>query len=164
MRKALGEAERAFRTGEVPVGAAAVYQGRVIALTHNLCESLKDPTAHAELLAIRQAASELGSYRLLGVDLYVTVEPCVMCTGALHLARIARVIYGCSDPKGGALGSQYCMHLDGRLNHRLEVLQGIEEEACRGLMQNFFRRLRDPGMKSAWGDALERWPSLAEGD
>jgi tRNA(adenine34) deaminase len=144
MREALGQAQRAFRQGEVPVGAVVVCRGCVIARAHNLCEALQDPTAHAEILAIRQAARELGSYRLVNTEVYVTVEPCLMCAGALHLARVASVIYGCADPKGGAFGSRYRIHLDGRLNHRLEVRAGVMEDACRRLMQSFFGRLRDP--------------------
>jgi len=142
MMEALGEARRAFRLGEVPVGAVVVLRGAVIARTHNLCETLQDPTAHAEMLAIRRAASVLGSYRLLGADLFVTVEPCLMCAGALHLARVARVVYGCLDPKGGAMGSCYQIHLKERLNHRLEVRGGVLADECRGLMHSFFSALR----------------------
>ncbi len=144
MREALSEGLRAFEEGEVPVGAVVVLDGRVIARAHNRCESFQDPTAHAEILAIRDAACNQGSYRLLGAEIFVTVEPCLMCAGALHLARLAQVVYGCGDPKAGALGSQYRIHLDGRLNHRLVVRGGVREQECRELMQSFFQRLRDP--------------------
>ncbi len=142
MREALGEARQAWRLGEVPVGAVVVLKGEAVAKAHNLCETLQDPTAHAEILAIRRAAVVLGSYRLLGAELFVTVEPCVMCAGGLILARVARVIYGCPDPKGGALGSSYQLHLDHRLNHRLEVKGGVLEGECREIMHSFFSGLR----------------------
>lgn len=142
MTEALGEARQALRLGEVPVGAAVVLGGEVIAKAHNLCETLQDPTAHAEMLAIRRAAGVVGSYRLLGAELFVTVEPCVMCAGALHLARVRRVIYGCPDLKGGALGSCYQIHADNRLNHHLEVRKGVLADQCRELMRSFFSGLR----------------------
>jgi tRNA(adenine34) deaminase len=144
MREALEQAKRAFSRGEVPVGALVVHQGRLIGSAYNRCEAFQDPTAHAEILAIREASRELGSYRLIDTEFYVTVEPCIMCAGALHLARVSRVIYGCCDPKGGGLGSLYRIHEDDRLNHRLKVRGGILEEECRELMQSFFRQLRDP--------------------
>ncbi len=142
MRKALQEAVAAFHQGEVPVGAVVVLGGKVLASAHNLCEGLSDPTAHAEMLVLRKACSVAGTYRLSGAWLYATVEPCVMCAGALHLARVDRVVYGCNDPKGGAMGSLYSIHLDGKLNHRIEVSSGVLGEECGHLMQCFFRRLR----------------------
>ena len=160
MELALAEGRNAYQEGEVPIGAVVVLGGQVIARAHNRCEALHDPTAHAEILALQGAARKAGSYRLLGAEVFVTVEPCVMCAGALHLARVATVTFGCADPKGGAFGSVYQIHLDGRLNHRLHVWGGVREEECRGLMQSFFRGLRvqsDP-----WsGQNGERWPSSA---
>jgi tRNA(adenine34) deaminase len=143
MREALSEASLAFEEGEVPVGAVVVKRGQLIAKAHNRCEALGDPTAHAEILAIQKASRKLGSYRLTEAEVFVTVEPCVMCAGALHVARVRRVVYGCSDLKGGGLGSKYQIHLDGKLNHRLVVQGGLMEEDCRGLMQSFFRQRRD---------------------
>jgi tRNA(adenine34) deaminase len=142
MREALSEALRALEEGEVPVGAVVVSQGRLIAKAHNCCEALQDPTAHAEILAIQQASKKLGSYRLVEAEVFVTVEPCIMCAGALVLARVRRLIYGCTDPKGGGLGSLYKMHLDQRLNHRLKVVGGVREGECRELMRSFFRKRR----------------------
>ncbi len=160
MRMALEQAMEAFQEGEVPVGAVLVMEGEVVARAHNRCEELCDPTAHAEILALRDACSRIGNYRLLGARLYVTVEPCVMCTGALHLARLERVVYGCADPKAGAMGSRYSIHSDGRLNHRLEVNCGVLEAQCRGLMSSFFKSLRQ---RQKLLYETERWPSLAEG-
>lgn len=142
MTEALGVARQALRLGEVPVGAVVVLKGETVARAHNLCETLQDPTAHAEMLAIRRAAGVVGSYRLLGAELFVTVEPCLMCAGGLILARVARVVYGCPDPKGGALGSCYQLHLDYRLNHRLEVKGRVLEGECRDVMHSFFSGLR----------------------
>ncbi len=157
MQEALRLARAAFHEGEVPVGAVVVKDGVVIGRAHNRCEALGDPTAHAEILAVREAAQQIGTYRLTGAAVYVTVEPCLMCAGALHLARVARVVYGCADPKGGAMGSLYRVHEDGLLNHRLEVSTGVMEEDCRRLIQEFFRRLRRRE------SLAERCPSLAEG-
>lgn len=162
MHLALREAVRAFQQGEIPIGALVVMEGRVVASAHNLCESIPDPTAHAEMLALRAACREVGNYRLAGAWLYVTVEPCVMCAGALHLARVERVIYGCADPKGGAMGSQYRIHLDGRLNHSMEVTSGVLGPECGRLMRAFFRRLRE-ARGPCRTHKTERWPSLAEG-
>lgn len=142
MRMALKEAVAAFRAGEVPVGAVVVAGGRVLCSAHNLCESRCDPTAHAEILALRAACRAIGNYRLTGAWVYVSVEPCVMCAGALHWARVERVVYGCSDPKAGAMGSMYTIHSDGRLNHRLQVRGGVLGEECGRLMRAFFKRLR----------------------
>lgn len=158
MRMALDEARKAFQEGEVPVGAVLVMGREVLARTHNRCERLCDPTAHAEMLALREACSLLGNYRLSGGRLYVTVEPCVMCAGALHLARLERVIYGSADPKAGAMGSRYSIHSDGKLNHRLEVCSGLLETECSQLMSAFFKELRKRPKKLK---PTERWPSLA---
>lgn len=142
MRWALREAVRGFHEGEVPVGAVLVLDDRVIAKAYNGCERLCDPTAHAEILALRRACRAMGNYRLIGATMYVTVEPCLMCAGAIHLARLKAVVYGCKDPKGGALGSRYSVHLDGKLNHKVEVRGGVLEAESASLMRAFFRRLR----------------------
>lgn len=158
MRMALEEAVTAFQEGEVPVGAVLVMGGEVLARAHNRCEALSDPTAHAEMLVLREACSLVGNYRLSGGRLYVTVEPCVMCAGAIHLARLERVVFGCPDQKAGAMGSRYSMHTDGRLNHALEVRSGVLETDCGLLMSTFFRQLRRRPRKLG---QTERWPSLA---
>ncbi len=139
---ALEEAQKAFEKGEVPVGAIVVKDECVIGRGHNLVESAKDPTAHAEVLAIRQAAQTLGGWRLAGCDLYVTVEPCAMCAGAIVLARISGLYVGTPDPKAGACFSLNQLVTDPRLNHRVELFTGILEEECAQLMRQFFRRLR----------------------
>lgn len=139
---ALEEAQKAFEKGEVPVGAIVVKDECVIGRGHNLVESAKDPTAHAEVLAIRQAAQILGGWRLAGCDLYVTVEPCAMCAGAIVLARISGLYVGTPDPKTGACFSLNQLVTDPRLNHRVELFTGILEEECAQLMRQFFRRLR----------------------
>jgi len=146
MRLALREAARAARAGEVPVGALLVDAvGEVIARAHNRPVGGCDPTAHAEILALRRAARRLGNYRLPGTTLYVTVEPCAMCSGALVLARVARVVFGAPDPKGGAARTLYRILDDPRLNHRAEVVGGVLEPECRGIVQDFFRRRRAAG-------------------
>jgi tRNA(adenine34) deaminase len=142
MTAALAEARRAEAEGEVPVGAIAVAGGQVFGSGHNRPIGLGDPTAHAEILAIRSAASRLKTYRLATVSIYVTLEPCVMCVGAMVNARIARVIYGARDEKAGALGSIYDIGRDGRLNHRLEVVAGVMEPECAEIMREFFRARR----------------------
>jgi tRNA(adenine34) deaminase len=144
MRLALREAARAARAGEVPVGAILVGPGgEVIARGHNRPISGNDPTAHAEVVALRRAARNLANYRLPGTTLYVTVEPCAMCAGALVLARVARVVFGAADPKGGAARSLYRILDDPRLNHRADVVGGVLEEESRELLRQFFRsRLR----------------------
>jgi tRNA(adenine34) deaminase len=144
MAMALEEARLARQEGEVPVGAVVVAKGRVAGRGHNRPVALNDPTAHAEILALREAATALAAYRLTGVALYVTIEPCVMCVGAAVNARIARLVYGARDEKAGALGSVYDIGRDGRLNHRLEVVGGVMEEQCGALMREFFRARR-PG-------------------
>lgn len=138
MQVALEEAEQARREGEVPVGAAAVLQGRLLARDHNRSLALKDPTAHAEILTLRQAGALLGNYRLAGVELYVTLEPCPMCAGALIWARVQRLVFGARDEKSGAVYSKVFLLEPGRFNHRVEVVEGILESRCRQILQEFF--------------------------
>jgi tRNA(adenine34) deaminase len=143
MRQALAEAEEAARLGEVPVGAVLVSAaGEVVARAHNQPLGLNDPTAHAEILVLRKAAAGLRNYRLTGHVLYVSLEPCLMCVGALLHARVAAVTFGAQDPKGGALESVYRIGRDGRLNHRLQVVGGILAEESRTLLQAFFQSRR----------------------
>src|SRR6266478_3982338 len=142
MAEAIAEARRADAEGEVPVGAVAVAEGQIVGVGHNRPIGLNDPTAHAEILAIRAAASHLKTYRLETVSIYVTLEPCVMCVGAIVNARIARVIYGARDEKAGTLGSIYDVGRDGRLNHRFEVIAGVMEPECAEIMREFFRARR----------------------
>jgi tRNA(adenine34) deaminase len=142
MRLALEQAERAGYENEVPVGAILVDGRRLVAAAHNLPISLCDPTAHAEILAIRDAAARMRQYRLTGTTLYVTIEPCVMCIGAILNARIARVYYGARDEKAGAMGSVYDIGRDGRLNHWVEVYGGILGEECKEVLRRFFESRR----------------------
>ncbi len=142
MRAALREASKAFDEGEVPVGAVIVHGDRVIARAHNEREKLNDPTAHAEMIALTQAAAALESWRLTGATLYVTLEPCLMCTGALFNARIDRVVYGAADAKAGACGSVYSVGLDSRLNHRFDVEGGVRADECGGILREFFSMRR----------------------
>ena len=142
MRLALREAERARREREVPVGAIVVRDGRVIARAHNRPIHLKDPTAHAEVLALRRAARKVGNYRLSGCTLYVTIEPCAMCAGAIVQARLKRVVFGASDPKAGAGGSVLSVLNHPRLNHRVEVTEGVLGEDCAAILKKFFRNKR----------------------
>jgi tRNA(adenine34) deaminase len=142
MTEAIADARRGEAEGEVPVGAVAVVDGQIVGAGHNRPIGLQDPTAHAEILAIRAAASMLKTYRLTTLSLYVTLEPCVMCVGAMLNARIARVVYGARDDKAGALGSVYDIGRDGRLNHRFEVIGGVMESECAELMREFFRARR----------------------
>ena len=140
MALALEEAKKAGQIGEVPIGAVLVAEnGEILSAAYNQTIKLADPTAHAEVLALRQAASKIGNYRLLNTTLYVTVEPCIMCMGAVVHARVSKLVYGAIDMKWGAAGSLYNFAQDDRLNHRVEVAKGILEEDCRTLMQNFFR-------------------------
>ncbi len=138
MGLAIDEAHAAPRHGDVPVGALVVVDGRVIASRHNERELSGDPTAHAELLAVRDAASSLGSWRLEGATVVVTLEPCPMCAGALQQARVARVVYGAADMKAGACGSLYNLGADPRLNHEFEVQHGVRAEECATLLSEFF--------------------------
>jgi tRNA(adenine34) deaminase len=142
MRLALAEAEKAAACGETPVGAVLVIAGEVIASAHNMRETWQDPTAHAESIVIREAAASLGRWRLSDASLYVTLEPCLMCAGALVLSRVDRVVYGCRDPKAGALGSVYDVVRDGRLNHQYRITPGVLEADCRALLSGFFEKLR----------------------
>jgi len=142
MKSALKEAERAFDKDDCPIGAVIIKNGQIVARAHNQVELLKDPTAHAEIIAITQAANTLGEERLLDTTMYVTLEPCAMCAGALVLARVKRLVFGASDPKAGACGTLYNIIQDERLNHRLEVVSGIMAAESQSLLQEFFRRLR----------------------
>jgi tRNA(adenine34) deaminase len=142
MRLALAQARAAEADGEIPVGAVAVRAGGVIGAGRNRREASRDPTAHAELLAVQAAARALNAWRLTGVTLYVTLEPCAMCAGALVLARVDRVVFGTRDPKAGAVGSLMDLVRDPRLNHRAEVLEGVLARECSDLLKGFFRRLR----------------------
>ena len=144
MALALEQAGRAAELGEVPVGAVVVdSEGQVIGAAHNRRELDQDPLAHAEILAIGQAARALGSWRLVGTTLYVTLEPCVMCAGALVNARVGRLVYGCEDPKAGAVRTLYAICEDPRLNHRLQVVRGVEAERCAAALREFFAALRE---------------------
>ena len=142
MREALREAERAGRRGEVPVGAVVVGAGRVLGRAGNAIEATQDPTAHAEMLALRQAAAALGTRRLLATTLYVTLEPCAMCAGAAVLARVPRLVFGATDSKSGACGSLCNIAADPRLNHRCQVRGGVLERECAELLKGFFVALR----------------------
>ena len=143
MRQAFEEARLAAAAGEVPIGAVLVVDGTVAARAHNRREVWQDPTAHAELIAIREAAARLRTWRLVGSTLYVTMEPCAMCMGAAVLARIERVVFGVKDPKGGACGSVLNIPEERRLNHRIDVVGGVLEEESRALLQEFFKGLRE---------------------
>jgi len=142
MAQAIAEAQRAADAGEVPVGAVVVRDGVVIGVGHNRPIAKHDPTAHAEIEVIRAASAATRTYRLEDASLHVTLEPCVMCVGAILNARIARVYYGARDEKAGALGSVYDIGRDGRLNHRIEVYGGIMESECAALLRDFFRARR----------------------
>ena len=144
MRLALEAAEQAGRSGEVPVGAVVVIRGQVVAVAHNQRECLSDPTAHAEIIALRAAAAALGGWRLVDADLYVTMEPCPMCAGAVVNARVRRLYYGCDDPKAGAARTLYRLLDDARLNHQVAVVPGVLAEESAALLKSFFLRLRRP--------------------
>ena len=143
MRLALREAEQAFNEGEVPVGAVLVLNGEIIASAHNTRESGLDPTAHAEVIVMREAAQKIKNWRLTGATLYVTKEPCVMCSGTMINARLSRLVYGCSDSKGGAVNSLYQLLSDKRLNHQVEVVSGVLEDECAELLKSFFKERRE---------------------
>ena len=143
MEQALEEAQKAFDLGEVPVGAVIVKEDQIIARGHNLTETTKDPTAHAEMLAIRQAAEVLGGWRLTGCSMYVTLEPCSMCAGALVWSRMENLYIGALDPKAGACGSVLNITNNEQLNHRVHVEHGIMEEECSEILKRFFRELRN---------------------
>jgi tRNA(adenine34) deaminase len=143
MQLALNEAVKAEQKGEIPIGAVLVSEtGNVISSAHNLVINLVDPTAHAEILALREAARKVVNYRLLNTTLYVTIEPCIMCMGAIVHARVSKVVFGAKDPKWGAAGSLYNFAEDKRLNHRPDIIGGICEETCRSLLQDFFLNKR----------------------
>jgi len=143
MQEAIGEAYKALQIDEVPIGAVVVHNGQIIGRGYNQRETLADPTAHAELLAIREAAQYLGSWRLTGASLYVTLEPCPMCAGAIVNARISTLIYGADDPKGGAVSSLMNIVQDKRLNHSVvQVIAGIRQQECAQLLRDFFKQLR----------------------
>ena len=143
MRQAIAEARLAFDKGDVPVGAVAVRDGRVIGRGHNRKEELRDPTAHAEVIALRQAARALGGWRLVGVTLYCTMEPCPMCAGAMVQARLPRLVYAVDDPKAGAAGSVVDLLRHEGLNHRVEVVSGVLAAEVQALTRAFFQRLRE---------------------
>jgi tRNA(adenine34) deaminase len=142
MRLAIAEAERALEHGDVPIGAVVVHHGDVIGTGHNERELRQDPTAHAEAIALREAARALGSWRVLESALYVTLEPCAMCAGAIVLARVPRVVYGCTDPKAGAAGSVLDVLAQPRLNHRPQVTGGVLAGPCAALLTDFFAARR----------------------
>jgi tRNA(adenine34) deaminase len=142
MRMALAAADQASERGEVPVGAVIVAGGEVVAVAHNQRETDNDPTAHAEIVAMREAAARLTSWRLVDADLYVTMEPCPMCAGAIVNARIRRLVYGCDDPKAGAVRTLFQLLDDPRLNHRVDVLPGVLATESSALLKSFFSRLR----------------------
>ena len=143
MEQAFSEAEKAYEKGEVPVGAVIVYKNMVIGRGHNLVETLKEPTAHAEMIAITAAAEYLKSRRLLETAIYVTLEPCPMCAGAIVLSRIPWLIFAVNDPKAGACGTLFNIVQDARLNHRVEIIKGIMENKCSIILTEFFQKLRD---------------------
>lgn len=142
MQAAIAEAKRAEAEGEVPVGAVIIHEGRIIGRGRNQRESSQDPTTHAEMIAIRQAADALGSWRLIETTLYVTLEPCPMCAGALVNARVPRVVWGCNDPKAGATETLYSIGSDPRLNHRFECVPGVLADECSTLLSGFFAAIR----------------------
>ena len=149
MLQAIGEAKRAEAIGEVPIGCVVVddLSGQIIGRGHNRRETDRDPTAHAEMLALREAARVRGHWRLIDCTLYVTLEPCPMCAGALVNARVPRLIYGCDDPKAGAVKTLFQLCQDARLNHRVDVQAGVMAEQCAQLLQDFFRAQRALGKK-----------------
>lgn len=142
MRLALEQARKASAQGEVPIGAVLVRDRQVLAQAHNFRETWQDPTAHAEIIAIREAATQSGSWRLTDTTLYVTLEPCAMCIGAIILARIPRLVFGAMDPKAGACGSIVDLPAERKLNHRVEVIGGVLEQESQELLQTFFKSLR----------------------
>ena len=147
MEFAFKEAEQAYKRKEVPVGAVIIHDNRIIGRGYNQTETLRDPTAHAEIIAITAAASQLDNHRLENCTMYVTLEPCAMCAGAIVLARIPTLVYGSSDPKSGACGTIYNIVQDARLNHRVELVGGILEVKCGGILKEFFSKLRVNGIR-----------------
>jgi tRNA(adenine34) deaminase len=158
MGLALAQAEAAGNRGEVPVGAVVSCAGEVVGAGYNRREQLQNPLAHAEIAAIEAASHRLGTWRLTECDLYVTLEPCIMCVGAILQARMRRLVFGCLDPKAGSVRSLYRLCEDERLNHRLPVTGGVAANACATLLSDFFARLRNKSDRPA-----ERWPSPVEG-
>jgi tRNA(adenine34) deaminase len=142
MFAALQEAEKAYENGEVPVGSVIVYNNRIVARGYNQIELLKDPTAHSEMIAITSAANHLNNWRLKGCSIYVTLEPCIMCTGALISARISELYFALHDPKSGACGSVYNIAEENKLNHTIKVFSGIYAEESRSLLESFFKTVR----------------------
>jgi len=149
MELALEEATKGLVKDEVPVGALVVHQGKIIGMGYNRREELQEPTSHAEILALREASASLGSWRLDDCTLYVTLEPCIMCTGAIIQARVPRLVFGCHDPKGGAVESLYRLCDDPRLNHSVEITSGIMKEQCARILSGFFISLRQKNRISA---------------
>lgn len=147
MRRALEQAQAAYEIDEVPVGAVIVYDQRIIGAAHNLTRQLRDPTAHAEMLAITQAAEAIGDWRLENCTMYVTLEPCVMCSGAILQSRLPRLVYGASDPKGGGVRSMFTLLEDRRLNHQTNVTSGVYEKNCGAILTQFFQAQRALGKK-----------------
>ena len=143
MEKAFLEAEKAFQKDEIPVGAVIVYEGKIIAEGHNLIETLQDPTAHAEMLAITAAANYLASWRLNDTSIYITLEPCTMCAGAIILSRISNIFYGAKDPRFGACGSVTDVISKNGMNIKIQVVSGILEEKCQSILKTFFEKIRN---------------------
>ena len=160
MERALQHARQAGERGEVPVGAVVVHDNRIIGNGHNRREELQSPIAHAEVFALEEASRELGSWRLTQCDLYVTLEPCIMCAGVILQARLRRIIFGCLDPKAGAVISLYSLCGDRRLNHQVPATAGVMAEECASVLGEFFSSLREKKRNSR---NAERWPSTAEG-
>lgn len=148
MRYALAEAHLALKKNEVPIGAVVIYEGRIIGRGHNQVENLKDPTAHAEIIAIGAASNFLSSWRLSGSSIYVTIEPCAMCAGAMVLSRLDRLIFGAKDPKAGACGSLYNIVQDIRLNHQVQIIPYILEQECAQILEAFFEKIRQTTSES----------------
>ena len=143
MKEAIAEAKKAEALGEVPIGAVIVREGQIIGRGHNLRETSADPTAHAEMIAIREASKTLGAWRLTDCELYITLEPCPMCAGAAVQSRVKRVVFGASDPKAGCAGTLMNLLQEERFNHQTELIGGILQEECGALLTQFFRRLRE---------------------
>lgn len=160
MGLALAEAEKGMAAGEVPVGAVVVMDGKVIAKAHNSPVAKCDPCAHAEVIALRKAASAMKNYRLTGAELFVTLEPCAMCAGAILNARIARLVFGAADPKGGAVVSLYSILEDPRLNHSVRVDRGVLEDSCSEILSRFFRekRILFSARKKTKRGEIPKWP------
>ena len=154
MEEALKEAQLAAALGEVPIGAVIVKNGNIVGRGHNLTETTKDPTAHAEMTAIRQAALTLGGWRLIGCDMYVTVEPCAMCAGAIVWSRIENLYIGTMDPKAGACGSLFNIVQEKKLNHNVKIETGMMQEQCSSILKDFFRNLRRTKEKEPEGTRI----------